>query len=105
MPRLVEGSEISGTLRRDIAASWGIEGTPVVAGGAGDNAAAACGLGVTAPGDAFLSLGTSGVVFAVTDSFSPAPEKWRSRLLPCHPRDMASNGCHSGGNGLSELAG
>ena len=74
MPRLVEGSEISGTLRRDIATSWGIEGTPVVAGGAGDNAAAACGLGVTAPGDAFLSLGTSGVVFAVTDSFSPAPE-------------------------------
>ena len=74
MPRLIEGSEISGTLRRDIATSWGIEDTPVVAGGAGDNAAAACGLGVTASGDAFLSLGTSGVVFAVTDSFSPAPE-------------------------------
>tara|TARA_A100001015_G_scaffold307420_1_gene403298 strand:+ start:13 stop:1470 length:1458 start_codon:yes stop_codon:yes gene_type:complete len=75
MPRLVEGSEVSGKLRGEIAASWGIEGTPVVAGGAGDNAAAACGLGVIAPGDAFLSLGTSGVVFAVTDSFAPAPER------------------------------
>ena len=86
MPRLIEGSEISGTLRRDIAASWGVEVTPVVAGGAGDNAAAACGLGVTAPGDAFLSLGTSGVVFAVTDSFSPAPENGAHALLPCHPQ-------------------
>ncbi len=82
MPLLVEGSEISGTLRRDIAKGWGIEGTPVVAGGAGDNAAAACGLGVTTPGDAFLSLGTSGVVFAVTDSFSPAPENGVHAL--CH---------------------
>jgi xylulokinase len=54
----------------------------VVAGGAGDNAAAACGLGVTASSDAFLSLGTSGVVFAVTDSFSPAPENGVHAL--CH---------------------
>ena len=74
MPRLIEGSEVSGTLRRKVAANWGIEGTPVVAGGAGDNAAAACGLGVTRPGDAFLSLGTSGVVFTVTDNFAPATE-------------------------------
>ena len=45
----------------------------VVAGGAGDNAASAIGLGAIAPGDAFLSLGTSGVVFRVTDRFAPAP--------------------------------
>lgn len=74
MPRLVEGTEVSGTLRRSLAAEWGIDGTPVVAGGAGDNAAAACGLGVIQPGDAFVSLGTSGVVFAVTDSFAPATQ-------------------------------
>jgi xylulokinase len=45
----------------------------VVAGGAGDNAASAIGLGAIAPGDAFLSLGTSGVLFRVTDRFAPAP--------------------------------
>jgi xylulokinase len=45
----------------------------VVAGGAGDCAASAIGLGAIAPGDAFLSLGTSGVVFRVTDRFAPAP--------------------------------
>jgi xylulokinase len=45
----------------------------VVAGGAGDNAASAIGLGAIAPGDAFLSLGTSGVIFRVTDRFAPAP--------------------------------
>ena len=45
----------------------------VIAGGAGDNAASAIGLGAIAPGDAFLSLGTSGVLFRVTDRFAPAP--------------------------------
>ena len=74
MPALVEGSAPAGQLRPEIARIWGIEGTPVIAGGGGDNAAAAVGLGVTRPGDAFLSLGTSGVVFAVTDSFAPAAD-------------------------------
>jgi xylulokinase len=45
----------------------------VIAGGAGDNAASAIGLGAIAPGDAFLSLGTSGVLFRVTEHFAPAP--------------------------------
>ena len=74
MPRLVEGSEMSGRLRDEIARAWGIDGRPVVAGGGGDNAAAAVGLGIVTPGDSFLSLGTSGVVFTVTDRFAPAAE-------------------------------
>ncbi|ADE38508.1 xylulokinase [Candidatus Puniceispirillum marinum] len=73
MPELAEGSAPAGQLRPDIAQKWGIKNTVTIAGGGGDNAAAACGLGVTNPGDAFLSLGTSGVVFSVTDSFAPAP--------------------------------
>lgn len=73
MPKLAEGSAPAGQLRPDIAQKWGIKNTVTIAGGGGDNAAAACGLGVTNPGDAFLSLGTSGVVFSVTDSFAPAP--------------------------------
>jgi xylulokinase len=46
---------------------------PVLAGGAGDNAAGAVGLGAIRPGDAFVSLGTSGVLFAVTERFRPWP--------------------------------
>lgn len=72
MPELVEGSQISGYLKEDIARSWGIQGQPFLAGGGGDNACAAVGLGVVCPGDGFLSLGTSGVVFSVSDRFAPA---------------------------------
>ena len=46
---------------------------PVLAGGAGDNAAGAIGLSAIRPGDAFVSLGTSGVLFAVTERFRPWP--------------------------------
>ncbi|WP_354136426.1 xylulokinase [Bradyrhizobium sp. LB11.1] len=73
MPRLVEGSEMSALLAPEFAQRWGMAKDVVVAGGAGDNAASAIGLGAIAPGDAFLSLGTSGVVFRVTDRFAPAP--------------------------------
>ncbi|WP_111429224.1 xylulokinase [Rhodobacteraceae bacterium DSL-40] len=71
MPRLVEGSEASGALRLELAQRWGVKGEVVVAGGAGDNAAAACGVGVVRPGTAFVSLGTSGVLFVSNARFSP----------------------------------
>ena len=73
MPRLVEGSEVSAVLAPEFARRWGMAADVVVAGGAGDCAASAIGLGAIAPGDAFLSLGTSGVMFRVTDNFAPAP--------------------------------
>jgi xylulokinase len=73
MPRLVEGSEVSAALSPEFVRRWGMAPGVVVAGGAGDNAASAVGLGAIAPGDAFLSLGTSGVLFRVTDRFAPAP--------------------------------
>lgn len=73
MPRLVEGNEVSAVLSVDFARRWGMARDVVVAGGAGDNAATAIGLGAIAPGDAFLSLGTSGVLFRVTGRFAPAP--------------------------------
>ncbi len=71
MPSLVEGSEVSGVLRSEIAARYGMSANVVVAGGAGDNAASACGMGVVAPGSAFVSLGTSGVLFASNESYRP----------------------------------
>jgi xylulokinase len=74
MPDLVEGSEQAGLLRAELATEWGV-GTVCVAGGAGDNAATACGLGLVSPGDAFLSIGTSGVLFTTTDQFAANTEK------------------------------
>jgi xylulokinase len=67
MPRLFEGTEITGKLRGEVAQAWGMGEVPVAA-GAGDNAAAAIGAGVVADGDAFVSLGTSGVSFVATDT-------------------------------------
>ncbi|WP_159950085.1 xylulokinase [Rhizobium sp. 18065] len=74
MPGLVEGTERAGTLRGELAAKWGVGSDVVVAGGAGDNAASACGMGTVAEGQAFVSLGTSGVLFAANGSYLPKPE-------------------------------
>ena len=74
MPDLVEGSAPAGTLRGDLASRWGLSEAVTVAGGAGDNAAAACGIGAMVEGQGFVSLGTSGVLLAAKDSFAPAPE-------------------------------
>ena len=84
MPRLVEGSEVAGTLRADVAARWGMAAVPVVGGG-GDNAAGAVGVGVVADGDALLSLGTSGVIFIATDAFRPNPARAVHAFCHCLP--------------------
>lgn len=73
MPALVEGTEPAGMLRAELATSWGIAGKVTVAGGAGDNAASACGMGTVRPGSAFASIGTSGVLFAANASYLPNP--------------------------------
>ena len=74
MPSLVEGTEQGGRLRAELASSWGMGEGVVVAGGAGDNAASACGMGTVSEGHAFVSLGTSGVLFAANASYLPKPE-------------------------------
>ncbi|BBS89082.1 xylulose kinase [Aeromonas caviae] len=74
MPVLVEGCEVSATLDPQIAKRWGLNASVVVAGGGGDNAVSAIGVGAVSPGDAFISLGTSGVLFVVTDAYRPAPQ-------------------------------
>jgi xylulokinase len=74
MPRLVEGSEVGGQLRRDLAERWGMTGTVAVVGGAGDNAASACGVGAMREGQGFVSLGTSGVLLTGRDGYAPLPE-------------------------------
>ncbi|MGO4563451.1 xylulokinase [Rhizobium sp. 2YAF20] len=74
MPTLVEGTAVAGTLRDELRSRWGIGGDVVVAGGAGDNAASACGMGTVSHNAAFVSLGTSGVLFAANGSYLPKPE-------------------------------
>lgn len=74
MPRLVEGSECSGFLSPALARRWGLAAGIPVAGGGGDNAASAVGVGAVDAGQGFVSLGTSGVVFRVGRAFQPAPE-------------------------------
>jgi len=84
MPRLVEGNAPSGTVT--VAAAEQLQLPPVVvAGGAGDNAASAVGIGVIASGQSFLSLGTSGVLFVVTDRFRPNPDKAAHAFCHCLP--------------------
>ncbi len=73
MPQLIEGSEISGRLRPELADRWGLRAGVVVAGGAGDNAASAVGIGAVRPDQGFVSLGTSGVIFLAADGFRPGP--------------------------------
>lgn len=81
MPALFEGPEETGRLRAEVAEAWGMARVPVAA-GAGDQAAGAIGAGVIAPGQASLSLGTSGVLFSADDRFRPNPE--RAMHAFCH---------------------
>jgi xylulokinase len=74
MPATFEGPTVTGVVSTAAAEAIGLRaGTPVMAGG-GDQAANAVGVGAVVPGRVALSLGTSGVVFATTDSplFEPA---------------------------------
>lgn len=73
MPKLVEGNAVSGLLKPELMQAWGLSGQVLIAGGAGDNAASAIGMGATQTGDGFISLGTSGVMFVVNDQFRPNP--------------------------------
>jgi xylulokinase len=84
MPRLVEGSAASGTLTAQAASDLQLPRV-LVAGGAGDNAASAVGMGVIAPGQALLSLGTSGVLFVVTARMHPNPNKAVHAFCHCLP--------------------
>ncbi len=69
-----ESADLAGTVTALAAQETGLcPGTPV-AGGAGDNAAAAIGTAVVRPGRAFVTLGTSGVIFAHSDKVTIDPQ-------------------------------
>ena len=73
MPRLVDGSAPSAGVLPQWTRRFRLRSEVIVAGGAGDNAASAVGIGAISPGQGFVSLGTSGVIFVTTDRFMPNP--------------------------------
>ena len=75
-----ESCEATGTLLPDVAKELGLSEKCIVAGGAGDNAAAAVGTGVVKDGTAFTTIGTSGVVFAHTSKPAIDP---KGRIHTC----------------------
>lgn len=84
MPRLVEGTDVAGTLLPDVASLFGMGEVPV-AGGASDNAGGAAGVGVVKDGQGLLSLGTSGVIFVATQDFRPNPARAVHAFCHCLP--------------------
>ena len=73
LPRVIESHELSGRITAEASAITGIPEGVAVAGGGGDNACAALGVGVYESGRAFTTIGTSGVVFAPTDELAIDP--------------------------------
>lgn len=72
--KMYESQEVTGKIHRAASELTGLkEGTPVV-GGAGDQAAGAVGNGIVKPGVISSTIGTSGVVFAYSDSVSIDPQ-------------------------------
>ena len=117
MPELVEGTAPSGTLKPDLARRWGMGRDVVIAGGAGDNAAAACGIGAIQPGEGFVSLGTSGVLFVSNETFRPntagavhafchaIPDTWHQMGVILSATDSLNWLSHVTGRSQPELSG
>jgi xylulokinase len=117
MPSLVEGSASSGDLKPDLAARWGMMGKVVVAGGGGDNAASACGIGAIRPGEGFVSVGTSGVLFVSNDRFRPntagavhafchaIPNTWHQMGVILSATDSLNWLAHTSGQDAAKLSG
>lgn len=73
MPALLESSELSGRLHEQAAQQLQLRaGLPVACGG-GDNPVSAVGIGAIHAGDAFITLGTSAAIVAITDKAAGDP--------------------------------
>ena len=106
LPALIESGAIGGTLRPELARRFGLRANLPVAGGAGDNMAGAIGAGVVRAGDAFISLGTSGVYFVANDRFVPARGKGMHTHRHAVPGLFGQHGCVlSAASALTWIAG
>ncbi len=93
LPRVVESPEQTGVISAEAAALTGLKaGTPVVGGG-GDQAAGAVGCGVVSTGQVVSSLGTSGVVFAHSDTAAIDPQMRVQTFCHAVPGTWGQMGC------------
>ncbi len=72
--KLYESQEVTGTLLPEIAEKCGLSKDTVVVAGGSDNACAGVGTGVVHQGQAFVTLGTSSVVYSHFDKYISVPE-------------------------------
>ena len=86
MPRLVEGNAPAAQLRDTLRREWGIAGPVTIAGGAGDNAASAIGMGVTGAGSASCRSARRACCSPATTASR------RTRMRPCTRSATASKG-------------
>ncbi|KJR49299.1 Xylulose kinase [Desulfosporosinus sp. I2] len=68
--KIYESPEVTGKIHSRAAEVTGLCVGTIVVGGAADNSAAAIGTGVVRTGNAFTTIGTSGVVYAISDDVS-----------------------------------
>lgn len=68
--KLCESIDVTGKIHKEAAGLTGLREGTIVVGGAADNSAAAVGTGVVRAGNAFTTIGTSGVIYAISDDVS-----------------------------------
>ena len=92
-PPIVESADMAGRITPEAAALTGLQaGTPVAA-GAADNCAAAVGTGVVAEGSAFITIGTSSVIFAQTSQVEVDPPGRLQTYCAAVPNAWALTSC------------
>ena len=75
LPPVLDSWAEAGRLKPGLLSRWGMAGPVAVAAGAGDNMGSTLGAGGARPGDAVLTIGTSGVACIVDAAFHPGPER------------------------------
>ena len=95
LPEVYESYEVIGKILPEVADELGINKDCIIAAGAGDNAAAAVGMGIIGNGGCNISLGTSGTIFISSDKFKNDSQN------SLHAFDHADGGFHLMGCMLS----
>ncbi len=93
LPRLHESPEVTGTITASAAQELGLRPGIIVVGGGGDQAAGAVGNGIVASGIVSATLGTSGVVFAHSDTPTRDPQGRVHTMCHAVPGKWCIFGC------------
>ncbi len=102
LPRVVAAGAPVGRLDPNLAARWGMASPPQLVAGSSDSTAAILATGVTAPGEAVTSLGSTLVTKVVSDSPVFAPE-FGVYSQPYRGRWLVGGGSSSGGAVLRQF--